>query len=475
MSQTVRCRLALIFALALCCLPLFDARADEAAIRAAIREFFATGDAAKRRELAAQIEADGAYDRAKLSVWLHSAGLFKSMEPGRHTIQSGGERAAGGENAKSLAITLRIPRLYDENRAYPMIYALHGTGGDADGILAYVETLLGPRVDEFVVAAPTGYEQVALKSSVPYDDEHRSALRAIRRAAHIDANRVYAIGYSRGGHTCWTLAVTCADEFAGFVPVAGTFLLQEYDVLFETFLPNTAATNILCCYGAMDDAGPDGGPSTDGGIAGVNRFLKKIAEPLKLPIQFEEDASKGHAGIRPDEKSLSKLFESVRNPYPRKFSQAFRAPAQCAGYWVEPMAWSGAQWSDKPLSVEFRPGEKDWDKATQRKALGRTIRGLLGNIKVEVKDQTIRIDRKNVREARLWLGDDLVKFDRPIIVNDGGVKVYEGTVKPSLMTALSRAQNTFDFDGLHWAGIHVISGKKAKLIDLASGNSGNTP
>lgn len=459
MDQATNRGLAVFMALALTGLPRLDVYADETAIRAAIRGYFETADAARHTELADQIEADPAFERAKLSGWLHSAGLFKSMEPGRHIIRS----SAG--NAKSLAITLRIPPLYDANRAYPLIYALHGTGGDADGILEYVEKILGPLVNDFVVAAPNGYEQVALKSTVPFDDEHRTALRAIRRAAHIEANRVYGIGYSRGGHTCWTLAVTCADEFAGFVPVAGTFLLQEYDVLFETFLPNTAATNILCCYGAMDDAGPDGGPSNDGGITGVNRVLKKTAESLKLPIQFEEDPSKGHGGIVPSKAALSKLLETRRDPFPRKFVQVFRSPEQCAGYWVEPSAWSGAQWADKPLSVEFRPGEKDWDKPTQRKALARTIRGLLGNVKVEVKGQTIRIDRKNVREARLWIGGELLDFDQPIVVNDGGVKVYEGTLQPSVMLALARAYETYDFDSLHWAGVHVVSGKKAKPID----------
>lgn len=450
--------------IALSILILMGARtfADETAIRASIRDYFQSNDAAKRGELVKKIEADPAYDRAKLSTWLHSAGLFKSMEPGRHIIQS------SDGNAKSLAITLRIPPLYDANRAYPLIYALHGTGGDADGILAYVETLLGPRVNEFVVAAPTGYQQVALKSTVAFDDEHRSALRAIRRAAHIDANRVYGIGYSRGGHTCWTLAVTCADEFAGLVPVAGTFLLQEYDVLFETFLPNTAATNILCCYGAIDDAGPDGGPSNDGGITGVNRVLKKTAEALNLPLQFEEDPSKGHGGILPSKEALSKLLEYRRDPFPRKFVQVFRNPEQCAGYWIEPLVWTGAQWADKPLSVEFRPGEKDWDKPTQRKALARTIRGLLGNVKVEVKGQTIRIDRKNVREARVWIGGGLLDIDQPIVVNDGGVKVYEGMLRPSLMLAMMYAYETYDFDSLRWAGVHVVSGKKAKPIDAAS-------
>lgn len=432
--------------------------ADEAAILKNIKAFFDTPDAAQRKDLAAAIAADTAYDRAKLRDWLHAAGIFKKLDPGRTSIQS------GVGDVKSLEVTIRVPKGYDAGRPYPLIYALHGTGGDSDGIIAYVERILGERVEQFVVAAPDKYEQVVLNATTPYSIEHRAALRDIRKTAHIDADRVYAIGYSRGGHACWTLAVTCPDEFAGIVPVAGTLLIPEYDVLLESFLPNLANTRVLCCYGALDDAGPDGARSKAGGVAGVNRFIKTVAEPLKLPLTLIEEPDKGHGNIVPPPEEIGELLAARRAAWPKKVEQTFRMLEQGVCYWIEPREWTGKQWTDTQVQVEFKPGEKEWDEKTQRQALARAIRALLAKLKGVVDGQKIRIDRKNVKEYVIWLGDGMVDWSQPVSVNDSGGKMFDGRIEPDLLLCLTQAAETLDFERLRWAGLKCVSGKKAVVV-----------
>jgi predicted esterase len=436
----------------------WPALADEPAILKNIKTFFDTNESTQRKDLATAIAADEAYDRSKMRDWLHAAGLFKKLEPGRTLIQT------GIGSVKALPVTIRVPKEYDAAHPYPLIYALHGTGGDADGIIAYVEKILGPQVEQFVVAAPNGYEQVVLNAITPYTIEHRAALRDIRKTVHIDADRVYAIGYSRGGHACWTLAVTCPDEFAGIVPVAGTLLIPEYDVLFETFLPNLANTRVLCCYGAMDDGGPDGARSAAGGVAGVNRFIKKVAEPLKLPLTLDEQPDKGHGDIVPPPADLTELLNTRRAAFPKKVEQTFRVLDQGGCYWIEPREWTGKQWTDAQVQVEFKPGEKEWDEKTQRQALARAIRALLAKVKGSIDGQKVRIDRKNVKEYVIWLSEGMIDWSQPVTVNDSGNKAFDGRIEPDLLLCLTQAAETWDFERLRWAGLKCMSGKKAVVV-----------
>jgi len=60
-----------------------SARADERAILADIKAFFRTSDLERREQIVQRIQADQAYDRAKVGKWLHRAKLFDKRQPGR--------------------------------------------------------------------------------------------------------------------------------------------------------------------------------------------------------------------------------------------------------------------------------------------------------------------------------------------------------------------------------------------------------
>lgn len=439
------------------CAAAATACADEAAICAEMRAFFDADDAT-RAAIARRIESDTAYDPARVSSWLHEAAPFPSAEAGRTTIR------VREKGRADLNVTLRIPQNYDTARAWPLIYALHGTGGNADEIVGFVERMLGARADEFVIAAPDQYQQVVIRAVTPYTPEHRDALRAIRRHVHVDADRVYCTGYSRGGHASWTLAVVCPDEFAGVMPLAGTLLLPEYESLFADFLPNVAHTHVLCCWGALDTADPQGGRSADGGIAGVNRVLRRTAETLKMPILFEEDPSKAHGGILPTRAALGALLDARRVHAAKELALTFRCVEQGEAYWLRPLAWVNRAWDDKPVNLRFKPGENPDDPQAQRAAMGRAIRQLLGELHGRVEGQQISVTRKNVSAFDVLLTEGMVDWTRPVRLMVSGNKVYEGAVKRDLLLCLTRAAQTFDFDRLVWAGLRYEQGKKVRLL-----------
>jgi predicted esterase len=444
--------------------PIPASRADEAAILADIRAFFESDDEARREGIARRVESDPAYDRTNVSGWLHQAGLFKPMEPGRMQIR------VPIDDGSTLAVTLRIPRDYDHRRPYPLLYVLHGSGGNGDGIIGYVEQLLGDDIDHYVVAAPTGYQQVIIHAATAPSTEHLTVLRAVKETVHVSSDRVFALGFSRGGHAAWTLAVLRPDQFAGVVAVAGTLILPNYEELFETFLPNIAHTRVFCCWGENDVMSADYvTPSAEGGIAGLNHQLCKVAAGLRLPLTWFELPDKGHTGIDPPSEDVKRLLAATRERYPRAVRHVFRLPCQGQAYWIEAHDWRGSWWDDKPLELSFRRGENPNDADVQRQAAARAVRGRLGEIRGEINGQEIKVYRKKISELTVWIGDGVIDWDRPVVLTVNGRKAFEGKPGPDLLVCLTQAARTYDFERLRWAGLRFKSGSRTKIV------TGDTP
>ena len=439
-------------------------RADEDAILHEVREFFAAENLAQRTQTAARITADPAFDRSRVSEWLHQACEFEPLETGRRRI-----RVKVGDRA-TLPITLRIPAGYDPKHPYPLIYALHGMGGNADGIIGFLEHLLGERIERYVVAAPTGYTQSLIHSTTPPADEHPAALLAVRKAVHVDSNRVYAVGYSRGGHTAWTLAVTHPDQFAAVIPIAGTLVLADHGKLFETFLPNIANTRVFACWGENDVMSADyTTPGDDGGIAGLNHRLCELAVSLDLPLKWYEVPGGGHGDITPPLADVEKLLATEREPYPRKIRRVFRLPCQGDMAWIEAHAWRGSWWDQNPLKISFRRDENPNQPETQLEARARAIRGRLGELRGEVAGQHIKVYRKKISELTVWVGDGMIDWDQPVKLTVNGRDVFEDRLAPDLLICLTQAARTRDLDRLRWAGLRFKSGSRTRVV------TGETP
>jgi pimeloyl-ACP methyl ester carboxylesterase len=424
------------------------ARGDEAAILAALREFFATEDVAHRVEIAGRIEQDAAYDRVRVHEWLHQTDLFKPLRPGRMELQV--PLHAGGTRT----VVLRIPKDYDPARPWPLIYALHGMNGHAADIIGYVQHLLGDEVEHYVIAAPDRYEDAAIhQNEWPPTGEHPAALLKIRQTVHVDSDRVFVLGYSRGGHTSWTLAILYADQFAGAIPLAGSFTMIVPDRLWETFLPNVANLPVLCVWGADDTLGNDRRESPDGGIAGMNRRLRELGRKLELPMTMIELPDKGHRDVVPPSDELAKILAQTRVAYPRQVRHTFRHLCQGSAYWLEAHRWVGEQWTDKKRTIVLREGDPaalDLDESAARE-----YRGLLAELSGEIDGQEIRVHRKKISELTVWIGDGMIDWDQPVVLNTGDKEPFEVKLQPDLYVCLSQAARTWDFDRVRWAGIRV--------------------
>lgn len=444
-------------------LPMSVAPADEAAIVADMAAFRQTPQVKKRQALVARIQADPAYDRAKVSGWLHAAATFAPLPLGRHWLDV--PLVRGG----SRRVRVRIPAGYDPRRPWPLMYALHGMGGNADNVIDYLERVLGVDLEYFIVAAPDRYEEVAVHDpSWPPTGEHPAAWLKLRQNIHVDNDRVYLTGYSRGGHGVWTLAVLHADQFAGIVPIAGTFILPLGDALYETLLPNVANLPALAVWGEKDIYGPDGKVSPDGGICGVNRRLRAVAVKLKLPLVAVELMGEGHSGIRPPAEEFKRLLAEERRRYPRTVQHTFRHLYQGSAYWIEGHEWNGSVWGREPPPARMRPGESVDNDDDYRAAALRAYCQCLAELRGEVDGQTIRVQRKKVSEFTVWIGDDMIDWERPVRLVVSGDKAFEGRLEPDLYVCLAQAARTWDFDRLRWAGLRVRRSTQAEPVSATT-------
>jgi predicted peptidase len=154
-----------------------------------------------------------------------------------------------------------VPDRYDGSRAFPLVVALHGAGGDhwagMKMVLGSSALIIGaerankrflPRnpPPDFIVACPGGhgYRGPGYRKAGEYD-----VLKIIREMVsnyNIDTNRVYLTGSSKGGRGTWEIGLKYPELFAAIAPVCG-----GTDVA-RTLAANAARVRIYAFHGARD-------------------------------------------------------------------------------------------------------------------------------------------------------------------------------------------------------------------------------
>lgn len=117
----------------------------------------------------------------------------------------------------------------DEDRLWPMIFFLHGAGGD-DNDSSFVMSMGLPEVlyagdqpDDFpfVVVSPQAFPNTAW-----WVGDTLAILNALIEEVisiyRVDPDRVYLTGLSMGGYGSWILATTYPEKFAAMVSVSGS-------------------------------------------------------------------------------------------------------------------------------------------------------------------------------------------------------------------------------------------------------------
>lgn len=423
-----------------------------------VRAYWAEADPGARAAIAGRISGRPDYRPARLRELLHAGVPFDDLRAGTRTITVD----AGAEGPRP--VTLVLPEGYRSDRAWPLVYALHPSGEPAERWAEQVRRLLGERAREFVIASPE-YRQNYIAVKPPFVAEHAIILDAVARLVHVDANRVYAFGYSKGGFAAWYVTVYFADRFAGTVVLAAGFdVAPGPDGFWRQLVSNVAHVPVLNAWGSRDPLViRDLAEKPAGTFAESNRWFAREVRGLGLPITNIEVPDAEHFQMPPPMSAVWETLARRRVVDPERVTHTFRHLHQSSAYWLEGVAWSGPPWGDPwPARVAAKPGESD------ASVLARTLEPLLGRLTGARDGQAVRVTRTHIGDVVVWFGERSIDWDQPVTIEVDGRAVFTGRLAPDAGLALARAKATMDFERLCFAGIRVSASGDASVVTAAT-------
>ena len=434
---------------------VLSAQEDPAAL---VRAWWGETEAGARAALAGRLAGHPDYRPARLREWLHAAAPFENWRGGTRTITVD----AGAEGPRP--VTIILPEGYRSDRAWPLVYALHPSGEPADRWAEQVRRLLGDRAREFVIASPE-YRQNYIAVRPPFVAEHAIILDAVARLVHVDANRVYAFGYSKGGFAAWYVTVYFPDRFAATVALAAGFdVAPGPDGFWKQLAPNVAHVPVLNAWGDSDPLViRDLAEKPAGTFAESNRWFARELRGLGLPITNVEVPGAAHYQMPPPMTDVWDTLSRRRTVDPPRVAHAFRHLHQSSAYWLEGVAWSGPSWGDPwPARVAAQPGESD------ASVLARTLEPLLGRLTGARDGQVVRIARTHIGDVIVWFGERSINWDQPVTIEVDGRAVFTGRLASDAGLALARAKATMDFERLCFAGVRIDAAGAASVVTAAT-------
>ena len=217
-----------------------------------------------------------------LERWLAAAAAFGRFQPAQVGLSRVAAVLDGGARTN---VTLFVPSTYDPKKPSPLLMAYHGAGGDGRWLAAAWKALAEKH--GLLLVAP--HEPLSDRGYTGTPRERANAwaaLRWARRRFNVDEDRVLAVGYSRGAHLVWDLALRRPDRFAAIGAVVGgprIALANSQNNL--RLIENVVHVPILSIQGAKDD------PRLLHNVRMTFKRLKKLEAPSATSVL---QADKGH-------------------------------------------------------------------------------------------------------------------------------------------------------------------------------------
>ena len=405
---------------------------------AILRDFFAEPDAGQRAALAAKFAAVAPKSWDDLRAMLHRAAVYGDLKPGRPTFQTKGEGVVPAIN-----YVLRVPANYksDGGAGWPLVIACHAMGGTGEGFVGFVENLLGPDVENYLVACPDSPDGGDFHATRVVEEYPLAVLDDVRRRANVDSNQTILMGYSKGGYTVWLTALFSPGEWAGVVPMSGFPLNQAASAGATIYLPNVLDLSIQSHWGEKDIlAGQTQGTNTFNRdvVAEMKRLGAKKYEGLEYP-------GEGHGLTLKTAKVRAFVAAARRNPFPEQGHLIFHA------------AWQGRAWYVRVVAAA-RP---DFDFSKQVKVsisspeeLPQAVRAYFSKaafdlqVRLRAVDNTISVMEKDLQEMEIELPAEKLDWTKPMRVLVNSRPIFAGKRAPDYAELLETARRTYDFERL---------------------------
>jgi predicted esterase len=222
---------------------------------------------------------------------------------------------------------LFVPSTYDERQAWPLVLALHGTGGDENTLFDVYRTGALLRAAEklgVLVASPRGGPAGPTEYRGIGEHDVLAVLRDVRRQYRVDATRIYLTGHSMGGTGSAYLALHHPDVFAAAAPLAAAYS-------FPWLARNARPVPFLWIGGANDASF-----YLRGVMVGVERMLK-----FGAPASLELLPGEGHQGpVKDFERIFDWLLKQRRDPHPKSYVFDIDTPLHGQAFWTSAVALS---------------------------------------------------------------------------------------------------------------------------------------
>ncbi len=135
---------------------------------------------------------------------------------------------------------VHVPRSYVPGKPVPLVFALHGGGGNMDyqATDEYYGLISKSEREGFVAVFPNGYSRLRSGKFATWNAGNccggardanaddvgfiREVVADVTRRVSVERSRIYATGMSNGGLMSYRLACEMSDVFSAIAPVAGT-------------------------------------------------------------------------------------------------------------------------------------------------------------------------------------------------------------------------------------------------------------
>lgn len=176
----------------------------------------------------------------------------------------------------------------------PLIIAMHGGGGTANHMMVMSQLNAVAQERRMLVAYPQGLGSIptfnagvccgfAMHHNVDDVGYVRSIVATVSHLHSVDANRVYATGFSNGGMMSRRLACEAADIIKGIFPVAGTYGGRDADGNQAFACRPSHPVPVVSIHGLFDLNSPYYG-GVGVGISGTNFLPVPAANKLHARV-----------------------------------------------------------------------------------------------------------------------------------------------------------------------------------------------
>ena len=186
-------------------------------------------------------------------------GFFSALEPrvSEHTLV----QEIDGEQVTRKYL-IQAPTVIDESKCYPLLFALHGNGGQPGEFVGQYRDVID--AGDFIGIYPEGIERswnLGKEASTANDTEFMERIvESLQSVANIDHERRYVVGFSNGAGMAHKLGIE-SNQFSAFVAVVTSLTTDN--------LPsnNSGNPSVMQILGADDESVPyEGGEGVMGHV-----------------------------------------------------------------------------------------------------------------------------------------------------------------------------------------------------------------